>query len=596
MASIEDEQTRVPIDFSSASEREKQGILAESTLEQQGRASFDLMRMDTLTQASARAISQEAMEEWDLPQLSPEELNQKFPGLDKPFEEPMNEVAAANIAKIQEKRKKLQSIMARGDEGFVGKLNMLGSGIVASLSDPTELILGGLTSYGIGNIAKGAVAGSRAAKAAQYLQQGTLTNRLVDGLVAATISEAGTLTANRSQLIDYTIEDAAYNAVVGTVAIGTGIHLAGKAWGRIFQRPEKLTEHLEDSVGALESGKSVDTTIREKVHAEELDGFKAPDGTVKKHRFKPAPDDATFKQMPLYAASSKPAKNFMDTETFVIGDGADTKSLYVTSNPHTANGYASSKSKKGAGGVYEISVDNLKIIDADAKMPKDLEVSLRQFVQSYLETGTKKGKIKAEKALRKEIIAEILEAKTFREAFDALSRHVEEGNFGETTIRQFKEHLMKDGFDGARRVTNKVVGAPAKSKNKQHLVEVFDKSKATQKRAAKGDQSTTIDTPKEAFKESAEAAQKYETNMHADKDAPTRVKEFAEIDDAPTKSPEAKEIDAEVREKILELEEKQAAGTMDDFERALYKDLTELDPDEFNKVIKSAISCVGKNG
>ncbi len=101
--------------------------------------------MNTTTENMLRFVNQKSNENFfneNMPKLSPDQLNQKFPGLQEKFTEPMTQPVAQDIADYQTKKQNLQNIIDNGPQDFPTKLKSFGHNLLAGALDPINAMAG----------------------------------------------------------------------------------------------------------------------------------------------------------------------------------------------------------------------------------------------------------------------------------------------------------------------------------------------------------------------------------------------------------------------------------------------------------------------
>ncbi len=365
------------------------GIEPVSTAGEAFRASYALSEMDSTTHSVMDIAEIQSAKNKGGPELTPEELNAKYPGLEKPFTAPMSDNVAGIIANRSRERKSLADTIAKGPEGGFYGISNFGAALLPHAIDPINVGSGLLLSGGIGYLARGAEAGviasrvygaARAARIAAAVHKGGIIGTFAEGVAGNLITEPLTLIAAQQDDRDYTTTDFMMNTVGGAALIPALVHggkfaLKGVKWGgdMAISKGAAFAGRVDPELGAIINKSSIARMLSDKKMHPELyitDAVKAIDGAKPKwsnvdYEFskidvsQPAGNRRLFvttydKGMDLKAGA------FTDAPTEHVGYG-----IYAVDRPEVANG-AASRRTGGTGEVVEIKLnDDFKMIDAD---------------------------------------------------------------------------------------------------------------------------------------------------------------------------------------------------------------------------------------
>lgn len=224
-------------------------------------------------QPSAFALAKGGVDEWydgaKKTKISPDEANQQYPGLEKPFTEPVYQETADLISRTQKKRQELQDWIAGAPElgmgldaaigGMAGALGGLPGGLPG-------VVMGGVMGAGFGaafggeGVAAGAAnpisLGLGAAAGLASTPSKTLyglINRFMQNLAV----NAGTIAADIPQLNkekEVSLKDEATGAVVSALG-GTAAH------GALEFGLSRMARRVQTAIAQHESGANVDMSV-----------------------------------------------------------------------------------------------------------------------------------------------------------------------------------------------------------------------------------------------------------------------------------------------------------------------------------------------
>ncbi len=290
--------------------------------------------------------------------LSPEEANKRYPGLSKPFSEPIYPAVADLIASDVRRKENMRAWVDRGP-GLGTASSLLASGVAEGL-DPFNLA----ASLATGGVASALRIGGRGAiGAARVFGENVVGNLAGSAVTASQRSREGE---------DVTLAGELTSATVGAV-VGTGIHygIAGlvRGTGMVLGRAENLAARMspdaqERSLRAAihqhENGAKVDVSPSVKEAELRMSGAVQPGADPGPYRFE---GDAPAGGRTFYMAA--------DANTGAPVSFADVGQvgLSVVDNPQVASNLASAPDSPFTGRLREVTVP------ADAKL-LNLETSL----------------------------------------------------------------------------------------------------------------------------------------------------------------------------------------------------------------------------
>jgi len=229
-----------------------QPLQKKSTLSDVVSAQFELGLKTAETGSIMKMIDLEKAERTD-DVTDPLTLNKMFPDVDVSFNEPTSLAKAELINKNAQERRRLQHVIANGDDSFTTTALGMAAGFAAQMIDPIGIAAGIATA----GVAKGA--GIYKAMAKTYLGRSVLARNIAEGVVGNVVSEAAFVIpgqiANREDINAY---ENITNAVVGGMAFPVVAAAARKAFGYIknFNSSEQFEKTFAMTEARMEAGKT----------------------------------------------------------------------------------------------------------------------------------------------------------------------------------------------------------------------------------------------------------------------------------------------------------------------------------------------------
>lgn len=404
----------------------------------------------------------------DGPKLSPEQLNEMYPEVDKPFESPMTKSAAQYISDQAQERHRLQYMMEQGPHGIGLGIAKFAGGLVPSMLDPIfmagTLATGGLfgaaakAGYGLG------VLGTERGAAA-------LASHAIEGAVTMGAMEPINFADANAERDNYTLADSVANVGMGTV-YGVGLGLLGKglkgAWKYFRGSPEAEAIATKTAVAQAASDRKIDIMPIIDQQLRETSGEVHPDySSPELHSPGPLPEKLS--ERPLYVGSPDGARDFKNAEKpkleMDLGHGITT-----TDSPAVANGHASRLMSEGDGQVFKLSAQDSNLIDLEKPLPNEA----RQAFQEAL--GTTQG----------DQAAKFLDESSGREVIEHINDAVEEGHLPEETLSDINRDLKGQGFDGYSLEGNQKTNPDAPTHNVVHFFDPEETGDAGGKLSVEG--------------------------------------------------------------------------------------------------------------
>lgn len=397
-------------------------------------ASAELAAQDTATASIYRMYTLNSLEreaQFDQ-KLDPEKLNEKFPGLEKPFTEAKSVRVAQEIADRQAERRRLENIINAGPKGTLQTVANFGAAMLPHMIDPIELGAGIATGAGLGVIAaRSGIATAAIAKTAV----GKVGAELASGFAGNLITEPfSTIPAATAEQREYGIKDAAFNAAVGAAGFTAARLVGGKAF--------KLAKNLGDralnmkervSTSQMLEGKRIDVTPVGEMFARQTDIPHEQTGYTFKNLSHEEIKTQTFHAPKQINTPDIKSESAMFSDHY--GDG-----VYMTDNPAVANAAAVRGLDNAQGGIIETKISpDANLVNLDEFVSPTSK--FRDAVNSALE-GTRN-----EAGLNKfdRVDLDFLSGK---QIFDYLEDQVSQGKLPESIINSVGFEAQVRGIDG----------------------------------------------------------------------------------------------------------------------------------------------------
>ena len=435
----------------------------------------------TLTQNISRAMIGDESGQLGIQKLSVQELKSKYPDVEAAFTEPTYPVLAENTAKSLRRQRELEDIIAAGPQGWKDKVSRFGASIWGTVKDPGELALMALA--GVAGralkLSEGITTAVQATRAARLAPlAGRLGAAAVEGTAMAIPSQLSYGMNQNAMGQEYTAGDFAEALAANAVLIGAtelGIHygkglMAGARNRFMRQAAEVVTEQANSGVKP-----NISPMIRE--HVAEMYA------RLPEYEYRPLAPETK-----LYAATESAVSDFAKANDHIIigdhiGDG-----VYLTDNPHAANGMAASKISEIDGTVFKFDNPNLKLADYTLPFPESMRVQVERIAK---QAGVKVLDLESETA------SGILEQIRRADPENALEH-----------MNAIQKVAKEAGFDGAVHDGARVFGGDAPGR--QNIINIFDREKLTAKEAYTADRSKVPDISKEDMQSELMRAQKPE--------------------------------------------------------------------------------------
>lgn len=402
-------------------------------------AAYDLAMMDTFVSGVARSGldmlgipgALDDLAKTTSKTLTPEEANELYPNVEKPFSQSINEAVAFQLNEEGKKRQLLQQKIAEGPGGsfYKGALN-LGAGIIAHALDPVEFGVGAFTGMGIsklGQVAATGAFGQGAVRAGQIAAKGGFIKEAAEGVLGNLALEPLMYDQSQEAQIDYTFNDAFISVVGGGLAAPVAIHGFKKGLHSL-RGVSKNAFGLGNKVaiGQFQNGKVPDVDLIPDQYKEmSLSNPKSPEGSVRSQYKFDKVDVDTVKQRPLYLSPT--LADSIEDGSRVIGDYQG-EGFYLTDNPTLANNMATHPLEDTTSNIIEMDAADLNLKDAD--------IPDKAFLDSLeIDPG---------------IANVIASVDNIRDAQNYIRSAIDEGVLDDTDFDTFMNAINTSGVDGLK--------------------------------------------------------------------------------------------------------------------------------------------------
>lgn len=403
-------------------------------------AAYELATMDTFVSGVARNTVLDDFDSPDAKKISPEELNSKYPFVEKPFTKPMSEVAAYHLNEEAKKRYALQQAISNGPKGSLyNQAVTLGAGIVAHALDPVEFGVGAFAGMGLSAIGTSVAASAKSygivKSAAQAMSGGgTAFGRFgaeaVEGVVGNLALEPFMYNQSNRAMVDYSLDDAFISVIGGGIAAPAAMYGLRKSWGGLMNKSKSATGLAAKlAVGQVQEGLSPNVDLVAKAYDDYTFGNPPDTATIGEVRsnyvFKPLDTNKVNEQV-FYIAGNK-------EDGRVIGDFFG-EGLYATDNPNFANNLAANPLEEFAVDVREVKLTDSKVLDGNAP-----NIELLKAINDSI-SNTK--------------LKNILEnSTTIKEAWQKIRNRVDI-DLTDSDAKMFIQAIQQNGFDGISMTDN----------------------------------------------------------------------------------------------------------------------------------------------
>jgi hypothetical protein len=417
---------------------------------------------DTAFGLAARVTSYMDMSNIGGTALTPEQANERYPGMPTPFRDPVKPAVAQMLYDREQEKQQLQQAIQNGPQDPWQRAKNFGAGIIAHMMDPVEFGIGAATGWGIGaGMARTAV-GVRAAAAAEG---GSLVARTALGateafsgnLIQNTVQEAASQKVANLEGVKYDPVEGMKNIAVSTLIggiVGTGIKEGSYRFTRFLNNtsPEADLAIARATKGQYEAGLKPDATPILTAIAKETD-VSAKDFPDKfQYQYDNVGGDLSGKKfyMPTGQGTEfNPDNNRMIGDQHGLGP-------QMTDNPGVANAAANRAFADKPGQVWEIEAKDLRPFDLDQKVPPELHEDFAKALGGSVDDFKK-----------------TFESMSGRQIMDAVFSAIDEGDQDAKAVSDLQDALKGKGFNAFMQDGSSVAGVEHSPHN---LITPFDRN------------------------------------------------------------------------------------------------------------------------
>lgn len=509
------------------------------------------------------------------PEIDTQQLNEMYPDLSEPFQEPKKPSVAAIIAGRQRLRQEVQRNISLGPNDYLQSGLSFGTGLLYGLMDPLTVATGfaaeaallkAAGSAAVGTAAGGAGAAGMAAKGLQYLGRSgfasTAARDVTAGLAEGAVTESIVAASNAEDMTPYTTEDFFMNTVGGAIlfpALAGSVRLGARTVGKGLElyAPRSLNDFIAKfeskastlQVGAnsaVKNGADINVDVAMKVHQAEMNGI-MPRFAAGEHKFNIIDLDNT-KGAKLYGVFDASGAAGPMSYNFEI-DGA----LVITDSPMVANGVAGSRFESAYNKIQEFELnDNLNL----ARFSDELE-----------------------------------DGRTIGQTINDIREDIRTGEAEPQKLKDFYDDLADKGYDG---VGGSIRDISPDDIHDHNVMALFNGDKVEVGRSLKADKGAVGKAPEQLD----QAKQKHLDGGELIDEADVReITNFiAETQKAVDNLNDPRDFEPVIQEKIEALEQLEAVARLSEEDKialeALKKNIAETD--RMNEVLKAAESCILK--
>ena len=400
--------------------------------------------------ATAMIMKKQQESQLQEPTMQPSELNHQYPGMS--FKDPTTKSSAALMYEMRLHEQNLQETIDAGPQGSFYGLARFGAQLLPQAIDPINYLAGS----GVAKVAGKALIGTGIGRALGY---GVESPGVLQNLGRSSLEGvAGNLAVEPLQALkasqfneDYNVSDAAVNAIgagVGFAGVHAVLGPVGRFLGKLTREHLGVIEKSAISSVANDRVPMVDEQLKD--YVKETQGGVYMKGELSRagYVFKPM-DPANTGDRPMYSATHEQATSFENgaakIDTSIIGHEGYGPGIYMTDNPHVANGEAARKIHENDGTVFEHRIADKKLLNLDEPMPDSMP--LEGFGE--------------------------YEGKTVKETFTNVKDAIEEGRLPESALQDLNKHIQDAGYDGIHYKETSVIG---EAHDPHNVVMLYDKT------------------------------------------------------------------------------------------------------------------------
>lgn len=475
-------------------------------------AAMDLAKFDTFLEswrASSKLDELKNSKSWEI--LPREQLNEMFPGLDKPFTEDMNRYAAELIYKRTMDKRKLQEKIAAGPDNMFYGVAKFGAQMIPHALDPVELGAGILGGYalGAGAAAVGGIARLGLTSTGRLAVGATNTQRFLtasaDGVIGNLMVEPVIAGGFSDFQENYTVADAFISVAGGAVGFAAFSSVA-RASVNMFKYGSNPVDSFAANLGPKANDILYKSTLGQmlqgkapRIHAvlaSYVDDIKVkpgdePTGIIR-------PDENTF-----YISAHNKGASLSDAKLEKFFDDYDGAAHAIT-DPDVANNAATRSINDMDGEVIEVRFpDGAKLYDLNAPLDGDLKAAIIKAVDNAIPESK-------------------FEGLSGKESMDLIRSGITDDLLPDDAFTKVKLEMQSMGYAGYRHDGSSHLG---RKQDPVPTAILFDRNGLTETRRIPGRRGTISQDLKDKARDLAKEEQSINREMFHNEDAMRAMEE-----------------------------------------------------------------------
>lgn len=543
--------------------------------------------------------------------LTPQELNELYPELDEKFNSPFTHVEAQSIVDRYHERRRLESIIQSGPSDAVSWVGNLGAALMAHVTDPLELVANVGMTAGLGYLGRAAGLGSRFAKLgrAERAALGVFAENVVSQAALEPVHQYMT----KDELQEQTVADVFHSIALSSVGF-SALHYGVHRLARLFpERTEGLAH--ESAVGQLVSDRrpQVEPILDAAIDTKRVTPKGIYDGQRVPYEFRVL-DDADIKGRGFYHGTGVMVTDILKSDRLPVGEDLG-NGLYLTDNPNVANGVGGAAGSSADGAVFQVGVENLRLIDLDKPAVGPIKELLREQLAKALGDGmpnyaaadrylnAKPFFQRSFSALADHTVAltepslaanrGLSGGRSLREAMDVLREAIADNRIEREVFDDLAHLLSEAGYDGYRHS-----GGNPYDLDSQNVIMLFDPEKSVKDGKLQAldvqpaNKSAVGNPSAEAVRQFGEERNSYRAGIDHD---PDEFRKFEELEAMPKPQPTGDYVQQLEDQAIAALDQMEKLGHLTEEDVAALESIkaARAEHTQYEKILQTAASCVG---
>lgn len=314
-------------------------------------------------------------------ELSPEELNKRFPEMEIPFDKPTSFLVANELHERAKEKRKLEKIVSDNgaiEQGFFS-MSTLGT-LAQHATDPFEAgadLLMGLATGGAGLLLrKTAAPTSKAMAIGNALKANTFTKSAIEGVGANTLIEAKIYQEKASVREEYSMQDAFLSVAAGGLAFPAVAFGGAKLADKIASTDKLFGISARSAYSQVLNGKRIALdTISNMVDKLRHGASNGDTPNFRSNFVHKNFNEIDLKVEPLFIARVKASNDLSLGEQLHFGVDNGKNGFHVTTNPNLAHNFAAELADT-TGDVLEVNVSKSNFLDLDSAIEPDVSAAI----------------------------------------------------------------------------------------------------------------------------------------------------------------------------------------------------------------------------